>query len=188
MSPARPTSRSSRFRHVLRWAGLEWDEGPYLQRPVSTPISRRASVCSTGDHAYECFCTADEVRERNEQRRARAGRRLRRWCRDLTPAERQSRIAAGTRDRSFPHARRGTEHVRRRRPGEESVEWSTISDFVIVPVERYAGVLLGDAVDDIDMNITHVLRGDDLLDSTHRVLALRRALGHDDQPVYAHSP
>ena len=38
------------------------------------------------------------------------------------------------------------------------------------------------------MRITHVLRGEDLLDSTHRVLALRRALGHDDQPVYAHTP
>src|SRR6476619_5778548 len=38
------------------------------------------------------------------------------------------------------------------------------------------------------MEITHVLRGDDLIDSTHRVLALRRALGHDDQPVYAHMP
>ena len=47
---------------------------------------------------------------------------------------------------------------------------------------------LANAVDDVDMGITHVLRGDDLLDSTHRVLALRRALGHDDQPVYAHMP
>ena len=47
---------------------------------------------------------------------------------------------------------------------------------------------LANAVDDVDMGITHVLRGEDLIDSTHRVLALRRALGHDDQPVYAHMP
>ncbi len=47
---------------------------------------------------------------------------------------------------------------------------------------------LANALDDVDMGITHVLRGEDLLDSTHRVLALRRAMGHDDQPVYAHLP
>src|SRR5262249_39154290 len=44
------------------------------------------------------------------------------------------------------------------------------------------------AVDDIDMNITHVLRGEDLIDSTHRVLALRRALGVSEPPAYAHLP
>ena len=44
------------------------------------------------------------------------------------------------------------------------------------------------AVDDLDMGITHVLRGEDLIDSTHRVLALRRALGAEDAPIYAHLP
>jgi glutamyl-tRNA synthetase len=47
---------------------------------------------------------------------------------------------------------------------------------------------LANALDDVDMGITHVLRGEDLIDSTHRVLALRRALGHPGQPVYAHLP
>jgi glutamyl-tRNA synthetase len=47
---------------------------------------------------------------------------------------------------------------------------------------------LANAVDDIDMEVTHVLRGEDLIDSTHRVLALRRALGVEEQPVYAHLP
>ena len=72
--------------------------------------------------------------------------------------------------------------------GEVSVEWSTISDFVIVRSNGTPVFFLANAVDDVDMGITHVLRGEDLLDSTHRVLALRRALGHDDQPVYAHLP
>jgi glutamyl-tRNA synthetase len=47
---------------------------------------------------------------------------------------------------------------------------------------------LANAVDDLAMNITHVIRGEDLLDSTHRVLALRAALGAPDRPVYAHLP
>jgi glutamyl-tRNA synthetase len=69
-----------------------------------------------------------------------------------------------------------------------SVEWATISDFVIVRSNGTPVFFLANAVDDLDMGITHVLRGEDLIDSTHRVLALRRALGHDDQPVYAHMP
>jgi glutamyl-tRNA synthetase len=72
--------------------------------------------------------------------------------------------------------------------GDVAVEWSTISDFVIVRSNGTPVFFLANAVDDIDMDITHVLRGEDLIDSTHRVLALRRALGVDDQPVYAHLP
>ena len=72
--------------------------------------------------------------------------------------------------------------------GEVSVEWSTISDFVIVRSNGTPVFFLANAVDDIDMGITHVLRGEDLIDSTHRVLALRRALGSQHQPVYAHMP
>jgi glutamyl-tRNA synthetase len=72
--------------------------------------------------------------------------------------------------------------------GEVSVDWSTISDFVIVRSNGTPVFFLANALDDIDMNITHVLRGEDLIDSTHRVLALRRALGRDDPPFYAHMP
>ena len=72
--------------------------------------------------------------------------------------------------------------------GEVSVAWSTISDFVIVRSNGTPVFFLANALDDLDMDITHVLRGEDLIDSTHRVLALRRALGHNDQPVYAHLP
>ena len=81
-------------------------------------------------------------------------------------------------------AARSTTSIR----GEVSVDWSTISDFVIVRSNGTPVFFLANAVDDVDMGITHVLRGEDLIDSTHRVLALRRALGHDDQPVYAHLP
>ena len=178
------------IQHVLRWAGLEWDEGPYLQSARFDTYLAAAQRLVDEGHAYECFCTADEVRERNEQatREGRApgydGR-----CRDLTPAEREAHIADG-KPRSVrfrtPDEGRSTfiDLVR----GEVSVEWSTISDFVIVRSNGTPVFFLANAVDDVDMHITHVLRGDDLLDSTHRVLALRRALGHVDQPVYAHTP
>jgi glutamyl-tRNA synthetase len=188
---ARSTDESiEQIQHVLRWAGLEWDEGPYLQSARFDTYLAAAQRLLDEGHAYECFCTADEVRERNEQatREGRApgydGR-----CRDLTPAQREAHIADGkprsVRFRTPDEGRSTFVDVVR---GEVSVEWSTISDFVIVRSNGTPVFFLANAVDDVDMNITHVLRGDDLLDSTHRVLALRRALGHDDQPVYAHTP
>ena len=111
-------------------------------------------------------------------------------CRDLTPEQRARVRRRGPAALDpVPHARRGPQHVRRRRSAaRSSVEWSTISDFVIVRSNGTPVFFLANAVDDLDMEITHVLRGEDLIDSTHRVLALRRALGHDDQPVYAHLP
>ena len=68
------------------------------------------------------------------------------------------------------------------------VEWSTIADFVIVRSDGNPIFFLANAVDDIEMGITHVIRGEDLLDSTHRVLALREALGVSERPSYAHLP
>ena len=57
--------------------------------------------------------------------------------------------------------------------GEVSVEWSTISDFVIVRSDGSPLFFLANAVDDLAMGITHVIRGEDLIDTTHRVLAIR---------------
>ncbi len=188
---ARSTQESiDQIQQVLRWAGLEWDEGPYLQSARFDNYLAAAQRLVDAGLAYECFCTEAEVRERNEQamKEGRApgydGR-----CRDLT-AEQRREFAAEGKPRSVrfrtPDEGRSTfvDVVR----GEVSVEWSTVSDFVIVRSNGTPVFFLANAVDDLDMQITHVLRGEDLLDSTHRVLALRRALGHDDQPVYAHTP
>ncbi len=72
--------------------------------------------------------------------------------------------------------------------GDVEVEWSLIHDFVILRSDGSPIFFLANAVDDIEMGITHVIRGEDLLDTTHRVLALREALGGGPQPVYAHLP
>ena len=101
-------------------------------------------------------------------------------CRDLTADERAALVAEGrpvsirfrTPDDGVSTF---TDLVR----GEVRVEWSLIHDFVIVRSDGTPIFFLANAVDDLDMGITHVIRGEDLIDSTHRVLALRRALGRD---------
>jgi len=188
---ARSTQESvDQIQQVMHWLGLEWDEGPYLQSTRFDTYLTAATRMVEAGRAYECFCSEADVKERNEaaMRDGRApgydGR-----CRDLTPDDRAERRAQGLpvsiRFRTPDVGRSTFTDVVR---GEVSVEWSTISDFVIVRSNGTPVFFLANAMDDLDMKITHVLRGEDLIDSTHRVLALRRALGHDDQPVYAHMP
>jgi glutamyl-tRNA synthetase len=188
---ARSTQESvEQIQQVLRWLGLEWDEGPILQSTRFDRYLDAAQQLLDAGVAYECYCTEAEVRERNElaMKEGRPpgydGR-----CRDLTPEQRAAFVAEGRlrsiRFRTPDDGRSTFTDVVR---GDVSVEWSTISDFVIVRSNGTPVFFLANAVDDAEMGITHVLRGDDLLDSTHRVLALRRALGHPDPPVYAHTP
>jgi len=178
------------IQEVLRWIGLDWDEGPFLQSHRFGAYLEAADELLAAGHAYECFCTEDEVRARNDEA-LRAGRTpgYDGRCRDLTGAERDDHRAAG-RPRSIrfrtPDTGRSTftDLVR----GEVAVDWVTIPDFVIVRSNGTPVFFLANALDDAEMRITHVLRGEDLIDSTHRVLALRRALGHEDLPQYAHLP
>ena len=174
----------------LRWLGLDWDEGPLLQSERRDAYLEAAGNLLTNGDAYECYCTPEELEARNEAARA-AGRTpgYDGHCRDLT-SEQRAAMAAEGRPRSVrfrtPDEGRSTftDAIR----GEVSVEWSSIPDFVIVRSDGNPIFFLANAVDDVFMDITHVIRGEDLLDSTHRVLALRRALGAPDPPVYAHLP
>jgi len=72
--------------------------------------------------------------------------------------------------------------------GEVTEKNETLEDFVIVRSTGHPTFYLANAVDDVDMGITHVIRGEDLLPSTRRVLLLREALGTTEQPVFAHLP
>src|SRR5205085_1519730 len=63
-----------------------------------------------------------------------------------------------------------------------------LEDFVIVRANGQAMFLVANAIDDVEMGITHVVRGEDLLNTTPKVLLLRHALAHHDDPVFAHLP
>jgi glutamyl-tRNA synthetase len=178
------------IQDALAWLGIDWDEGPILQSARFERYHAAAERLLADGRAYECYCTEEEVRARNEAARA-AGRTpgYDGHCRDLTPEERAT-LAAEDRPRSlrFRTPDSGTSTFTDFIRGEVSVDWPTIPDFVIVRSDGTPLFFLANAVDDVDMAITHVIRGEDLLDTTHRVLALREALGVPDRPVYAHLP
>jgi glutamyl-tRNA synthetase len=175
---------------ALRWLGLDWDEGPILQSNRFDRYHAAADRLLADGHAYECYCTEEEVKARNEAARA-AGRTpgYDGHCRDLS-AEQRAALTAEGRPRSirFRTPDDGVSRFDDAIRGEVSVEWANIPDFVIVRSDGTPLFFLANAVDDVEMDITHVIRGEDLLDTTHRVLALRSALGSAGAPVYAHLP
>ena len=178
------------IQDTLRWLCLDWDEGPVLQSArFDVYLAAAERLLAAGD-AYECYCTEEEVRARNEA--ARAEGRTPGYdgqCRDLDSSQRAG-LAAEGRPRSlrFRTPDEGMSTFDDLVRGTVSVEWAHIPDFVIVRSDGTPLFFLANAVDDAEMRITHVIRGEDLLDSTHRVLALRAALGAGQPPAYAHLP
>lgn len=178
------------IQDTLRWLGLDWDERPYLQSDRLDQYAAAAGQLLRSGRAYECTCTPEEVKARSDAA-MKAGRPpgYDGTCRDLTEAERLARRAEGRPvSIRFRSPDTGVSAFSDLVRGEVSVQWSTVSDFVIVRSDGSPVFFLANAVDDADMEISHVIRGEDLLDSTHRVLALRAALGYTAPIEFAHLP
>ena len=180
----------------LRWLGLEWDEGPDVGGPYGPyrqserlDIYRQMTdrLLSAG-LAYPCFCTPEELEERRKAALERGeppgydGR-----CRTRTDEEIAAFQAEGR-----PFA------IRFHMPEREwviedlvkgEVRWAArdLRDFVIVRSDGSPVFLLAVAVDDMTMEVTHVVRGDDLLASAPRNAAVIEALG-GSVPAFAHLP
>jgi glutamyl-tRNA synthetase len=182
----------------LRWLGLDWDEGPgadgdfgpYRQ---SERFGRYAAVTASlldRNHAYRCYCTQEELEQRRKQAQ-RAGRPpgYDGRCRRLSAAEQEAFEAEGRPSAvrfAVPPGRAlsFTDIVR----GSLSTSSDEIPDFVIQRSDGSPTYLLAAGLDDALMNITHVIRGEDLIPATPRQLLLREAMGIVDVPQFAHLP
>jgi glutamyl-tRNA synthetase len=172
---------------ALRWLHLDWDEGPEVGGPhapyrqsersaIYDDVARRLHEAGL---AYECYCSAEET----ESRAKAAGRPpgYDNHCRSLTDDERAARRADGRADGREPVLRlrmpdRDITFVDLVR-GEVTFAAEHVPDFVIVRANGRPLYPLVNPVDDALMGITHVLRGEDLLSSTPRQIALHEALG-----------
>jgi glutamyl-tRNA synthetase len=174
---------------VLRWLGIDWDEGPHRQTQRLDLYARAASDLIERGAAYPCYCTADELQAERERRQAAglplvySGR-----CRGLSAEERAAREAEGLpRVIRLAMPTEGTTAVEDVVRGH--VEWENAlqGDHVIFRSDGTPTYLFANPFDDIAMGITHVIRGEDLLPSTPRQLAVYAALGAEP-PTYAHLP
>ncbi|MGY0058114.1 glutamate--tRNA ligase [Streptomyces sp. LZ34] len=187
---------------AMRWLGFDWDEGPEVGGPHAPyRQSQRmdlyrdvAERLLESGHAYRCYCTAEELDERREEAR-RAGRPsgYDGKCRTLTAEQRAAYEAEGrssiVRFRMPDEPITFTDLVR----GELTFTPENVTDYGIVRANGAPLYTLVNPVDDALMEITHVLRGEDLLSSTPRQIALYRALadigvGGGAVPAFGHLP
>ncbi len=193
--PARSESRfEAMILEDLRWLGLDWDEGPDTGGPVgpyrqSERLERYRTAARSlveSGAAYHCFCPEERLKAlREEQRRAGVTPRYDRRCAALSRDEVGGRLAAGEPAAvrfEVPSAEIVVDDLLR---GPVTVGAGALGDFIILRSDGVAGYNFATAVDDGDMAITHVIRGDDHLTNTARHLLLSRALGAQ-APRYAH--
>ena len=180
----------------LRWLGLTWDEGPdiggphspYFQSERLEKYRAAADQLLRDGHAYYCFCSADRLRVERERAEARGQAwQYDRTCLSLSPDRIRELVATGApsalRFKVPPAGAAFDDAVH----GRIAFDGSSIEDFVILRSDRYPTYHLSVAVDDIEMVITDVIRGDDHISNTPKHVLLFEALGAP-VPRFAHVP
>ncbi|MGF1596582.1 MAG: glutamate--tRNA ligase [Acidimicrobiales bacterium] len=163
----------------LRWLGIDWDE-EFRQSDRFDRYRRTADDLLARGLAYRCDCTQEAVKTRVEARGQSGGYDGHCRHRDVGPGE-----GVAVRFLTPDDGVTAWDDVIR---GRVEFDNALLEDFVIVRSTGVPMFHLANAYDDLDMGITHVIRGEDLVNTTPRVLLLRQAMGTADHPVYAHLP
>jgi glutamyl-tRNA synthetase len=167
----------------MRWLDLEWDGPEIYQFSRAARHAEVASEMVAKGAAYRCYLTQDELAQmRAEATAAKQPLRIRSPWRDRTPN-----------DPDAPHVIRlkapdeGATTIHDRVQGEVTVQNGEIDDLVLLRSDGTPTYMLAVVVDDHDMGVTHVIRGDDHLNNAFRQLPIYRAMGWPE-PTYAHIP
>jgi glutamyl-tRNA synthetase len=181
----------------LRWLGLSWDEGPevggnfgpYIQSERTDLYKKYCRELLEKGHAYRCFCTSErlaEIRLKREKEHLLTG--YDRNCRNLSPDQEKKNLSDG-----MPFV------VRFIIPPERNIVFNdlirgyieykseVLDDLILLKSDGFPTYHLANCVDDHEMNITHVLRGDEWIASTPRHILLYEAFGWTP-PQFAHMP
>jgi glutamyl-tRNA synthetase len=181
----------------LRWLGLDWDEGPevggpygpYLQSQKLPRYQEVAAELLARGLAYPCYCTPEEITERRNKAQAEG----------LPGVYDQRCLALSTEERARFEVEGKPKALRFLVPEEGSIGWNDLirgevsfenallDDFVLLKADGYPTYLLAVVVDDYDMRISHILRGEDIISATPRQLHIYRAMGWP-APEFAHLP
>jgi glutamyl-tRNA synthetase len=166
----------------LQWLGVEWDEGPVYQSDRLARYRERAEELVKNDAAYRCYCTIEEL-EADRVIAEAAGKQYR--------YSGKCRVSPGGSSQD-PHIIRlavtpGVIEFHDLIRGDVRFDAETLDDFVLLRSDGFPTYHLSVVVDDIDMQITHVARGDDHLSNTPKHILLFRGFGVEP-PVFAHLP
>ncbi|CAN5632187.1 glutamate--tRNA ligase [soil metagenome] len=181
----------------LRWLGLEWDEGPdiggtngpYFQSQRLDLYREHVDRLLAEDYAYECFCSSERLAAlRDEQRKSNRPPGYDRHCRNLTDEKRQEQRDQGIKPVvrlkvPLEGATSGLDLLR----GPISFDNGKLEDAVLLKSDGYPTYHLAVVVDDKEMGITHVTRGEEWIPSMPLHLILWDAFGWE-RPVFVHMP
>ena len=175
----------------LRWLGMDWDEGPIYQAPRMGVYRGAAERLVSDGKAYACVCTRREVELAASAPHAEDGAAVYPGtCRGKFKSMREAEMAAGRAPVIRFLVPAGEVRFEDRFRGRVACDPAKgLGDFVIMKADGTAAYQLAVVVDDAEMGVTEVVRGDDLVDSTPRQILLYRALGLEDRmPRYWHLP
>jgi glutamyl-tRNA synthetase len=180
----------------MKWLGLDWDEGPEVGGPHGPyfQTERLDKYRAAGDalvasgHAYRCFCNPEDLKaERAAAESSGQTWNYDRRCHRRSPEDVAARVAAGE-----PHAIRflvppGSTTFVDLVHGSIAFDNANIEDFVVIRSDKYPTYHLSVVVDDVDMQVSDVVRGDDHISNTPKQVMLYHAMGAA-VPRFAHVP
>lgn len=168
----------------MAWLGLDYDEGPFYQTKRFDRYKEVIQQLLTDGKAYHCFCSRERLDKLREEQMARKEKpRYDGHCRNLNRAP----VAGEDAVVRFRNPLDGEVVVDDRVKGKVVFQNTELDDLVIARGDGSPTYNFTVVVDDMDMEITHVIRGDDHLNNTPRQINILRALGVEP-PVYAHVP
>jgi glutamyl-tRNA synthetase len=183
------------LKEALHWLGLQWDEGPdvggphgpYRQTERKDIYQRHAQQLMDAGHAYRCFCSPERLAQvREAQQKAKQTPRYDGLCRGLPREESDRRAAAGESFViRFRTPKDGATTVHDYLRGDITVENSTLDDFVLVKSNGLPVYHLAAMVDDHEMAVTHVFRGQEWLGTFPLHALVIRAFGWQE-PIWCH--
>jgi glutamyl-tRNA synthetase len=167
----------------LRWLGLTWDEGPHLQSERGEAYARHLAFLEASGHVYRCWCRPEELEAKREAARA-SGRSV---AYDRTCRDRSGPPGDGPSVLRFRTPTHGAIRIDDAVKGPIVFALADLDDFVVARSDGSAVYNFCVTVDDADMGITDVIRGDDHTTNTPRQILLYDALGAP-RPRFAHVP
>ncbi len=173
----------------MRWLGLDWDDGPYFQtKRMDLYCAAGAKLLASG-HGYYCFCTKEQLEERRAKATAE-GRppKYDGMCRKISRGDAECRKSSGEAAAvRFAVPESGVTFFDDAVFGRIEFANSELEDFVLLRSDGGPTYHLSVVADDVDMKISHVIRGADHISNTPKQVLLYQALGAA-LPVFAHVP
>jgi glutamyl-tRNA synthetase len=166
----------------MRWLGLDWDGHEYYQSQFWSRHAEIAHRLLERGAAYRCYMTQEELAEQREKAKAeRKPFRINSPWRDVADEQDKPHVIR------LKAPREGETVVDDQVQGQVTVQNAELDDFILLRSDGTPTYMLAVVVDDHDMGVTHVIRGDDHLNNAFRQLAIIRAMGWPE-PTYAHVP